>query len=75
MVNLENLAVSVVIIALIKALKEYVPQVKGVVTVIVAGLLGAGAGYLGLEGLTVWSGLVTGLSAVGIVTVVGAVKK
>ena len=74
-IYLENLAVSAVIIALVKAVKEYVPQVHGVVTVILAGVLGAAAGYLGLEGLTVQSGLIAGLSAVGVVTVVEAVKK
>ena len=71
---MEQLTSVAVIIALIKAVKEYVPQVHGLVTVLLAVVLGAAAGYLGLEELTVQSGVMAGLSAVGFHTVVKAVK-
>ena len=71
---MENLAVVAVIIAVIKVIKDYVPQVHGLGTVLVAAGLGMLAGYLGLEGLTIQSGLIAGLSAVGVHTVVKSVK-
>ena len=71
---MENLTTVAVIVALVKAVKEYAPQLHGVGTVLLAAGLGVVAGYLGLEGLTVQSGLMAGLSAVGVHTVVKAVK-
>ena len=72
---MDNLSSMVVIIALVKVVKDYAPQqIHGVVTVLLAAGLGALAGYFGLEGLTVQSGVVAGLSAIGVHTVVKAVK-
>ena len=71
---IESLTVVAVIIAVVKVVKDYLPQLHGLGTVLLASGLGLVAGYLGLEGLTVQSGLMVGLSAVGVVTVVRSVK-
>ena len=52
----------------------YVPQVNGLVTLIVAAVLGGTAGYLGIQGLSLYDGVVAGLSAVGAVSVADRVK-
>jgi hypothetical protein len=39
---------------------------QGVFIIIIAGLIGIGAGYFGIAGLTIITGLTAGLSAVGI---------
>lgn len=75
MINIDNLTVAAVIIALVKAAKEHFPQVNGLVTMGLAVVLGALAGYLGLEGLTVQTGIMAGLTATGIHTVVRAVRE
>ena len=71
---MENLTVVAVIIAVIKVVKDYAPQLHGLGTVLAAAGLGLAAGYLGLEGLTLQSGLMAGLSAVGVHTVVRIIK-
>ena len=71
---MENLAVAAVIIALVKAVKQYMPNVNGGMTILLATGLGAIAGYFGLEGLTLQSGIMAGLSAVGITTVADRVS-
>lgn len=45
---------------------------RAVGVIILAALIGAGAGYLGLAGLNVGSGVIAGLQAVGIHTVAQA---
>lgn len=70
MVNLLSVAI---IIGLVQAIKTYLPQVNGLVTVIVAMILGGVFGYFGVEGLTVISGIYAGLGAVGLVTLGGKV--
>lgn len=63
------------IIAIVKAVKDQVPQVNGLVTVVLAIILGGAAGYLGLDGINVQQGVVLGLSAVGANTVAGTIGK
>lgn len=63
----DQLTLVTVIIALVKVIKDYVPQVNGLVTVVLAALLGIAAGYFGLFGVgSVEVGLLAGLSAVGV---------
>ena len=58
------------IIAVIKAIKDNVPQVKGVITLVVALVLGAIAGFYNLLGTPdVLTGIFIGAGAVGAVTV------
>ncbi len=66
---MENVSVVAAIIAVISAVKSQVPQVNGLITVILAVVLGGVAGYLGLDGINIQQGVVLGLSAVGAVTV------
>ena len=58
-----------VIIAIVELIKKYVPQVNGVVTVMVAAVLGGIAGYFGIDGLNVQTGIIAGVSASGINTI------
>ena len=75
-IHTENLTLAAGIIALVKAIKDNVPQVNGVVTLGVALILGAVAGYFNLLGTPdVLSGIFTGAGAVGAVTLVEATKK
>lgn len=55
-------------------LSQYGEKVQGVVTVLVAALLGLLAGLSGLDGMTPVTGLLTGLAASGAVTVIDRVK-
>ena len=58
------------IVALTKAIKEYVPQGTGIVTLLVAVALGAVAGYYQLLGTPdVLTGIFIGAAAVGTVSV------
>ena len=63
---MENVTAVAVLIAVIKTVKSYVPQVHDGTTVLLAAALGWGAGWLGLLGLNVETGIISGLSAVGI---------
>lgn len=56
------------IIGTVEASKHVSPQVSGIITVILALVLGALAGFLGLDGLTPTAGLLMGVSAVAIDT-------
>jgi hypothetical protein len=69
---MELLSVAI-IIGLVKAIKEYIPQVNGIVTVLLAIVLGGVFGYFNLEGLTILTGIYAGLGAVGVVTTAKAV--
>ena len=64
-----------VVIALVEVIRKYIPQVSGGLTVVLAAVIGAVLGYLGLNGLDLTSGLVVGLTAVGVHTTVSAVKQ
>ena len=66
---MNTVVVGAAIIAIVRAIKESLPQVNGLVTLLVAIGLGALAGYLRLEGLTVEQGILVGLAAVGTVSV------
>jgi len=57
-----------VIIAITEGLKRIVPQISGVYTIIVAGVLGVLAGLAGIGDFTWVSGLFVGLAASGSVT-------
>lgn len=60
-----ELTTAAAIVAIVAAVKERVPEVTGLYTVLLAVVLGGLAGYLGLEGLTIQSGVIAGLTAIG----------
>lgn len=70
-----NPMVVAIIIGLVQAIKTYLPKVNGIVTVIVAVVLGGAAGYFNLEGLTILTGVYSGLGACGLVTLAEKVGK
>lgn len=61
------------IVGAISALKMS-SAVNGWVTIAIAVSLGALAGFGGVEGLTVVTGILTGLASVGVVTVADRIK-
>lgn len=66
----ESIFVTTLVIAvtqLIKLIRKR--EWESTITLISAGLIGAGSGFLGIEGLDIISGTIVGLSAAGIVTV------
>ena len=65
---MENFLSVAIIIGLVQAIKTNFPKVNGIVTVLVAVILGGVAGYFNLEGLTILTGVYCGLGAVGLVT-------
>ena len=70
MIKLENITVVTAIVALVKAVKMYVPALDGILTVLLAAVLGGVAGYLNIGGVVdIPTGVVLGLSAVGAVSV------
>ena len=62
-----SVIVSGAIIAVVEATKITVPQVKGIVTILLAAVLGVLAGLAKIDGLDWLSGLITGLVAVGVI--------
>lgn len=60
------------IIGVVAALK-FSAAINGLLTIIIAVALGALAGYAGLQGLTVVTGILTGCAAVGTVYVASKV--
>ena len=56
------------IVGVISALK-FSAAVNGLLTILIAVILGALAGFVGFQGLTVVTGILTGIAAVGAVTV------
>lgn len=64
-----------VVIAIVETVKRYVPTLTGGLTVLLAAGVGAVLGYLGVNGLDLVSGIVAGLTAVGVHTTVSAVKQ
>jgi Mg2+/citrate symporter len=62
------------IIGAISALKM-TGKVSGWVTIAIAVVIGALAGYGGVEGLTIITGILTGLAAVGAVTVADEISQ
>ena len=71
---MDTLTVSAGIIAVVRAIKEVIPTVNGVVTILVAVVLGGLAGYFNIQGLDLVSGVIAGLGAVGVTTVADRVK-
>jgi len=71
---LDTLTVSAGIIAVVRTIKEVVPTVSGVVTILVAVVLGGLAGYFNIQGLDLVSGVIAGLGAVGVTTVADRIK-
>lgn len=64
-----------VVIAVVELVRRYVPAVTGGLTVLLAAGVGAILGYLGVNGLDLVSGVVVGLTAVGVHTTVSAVRQ
>ena len=65
------------IVAIVQAFKTQFPQVTGLVTIILAAVLGVLAGLAGLGGLNWVTGLIIGLTSVGVITTatkIGGVK-
>lgn len=70
---------SVLVTTLVIAVVELIRRVgekdwKGVATIVCTAIVGALAGFFGLDSLTVESGLIAGLAAAGIVRVAQAVS-
>jgi hypothetical protein len=61
--------VGAAVVAVVEIIKQLVPNsvVRGLVTIVVAGVLGGLAGLAELQGLNVAEGIVVGLAAAGIV--------
>ena len=61
-------ALTLAVIAIVKIFTEINQKDwAGAVKIVLAGLVGTAAGYFGLEGLDIWTGLASGLGAAGIV--------
>lgn len=59
------------IIAIVKAAKEaFGEKVNGLITIVLAAALGAVAGLLALEGLSLQDGIMVGLGASGLITTI-----
>lgn len=62
-----------VIAAVVQVIKYYVPKVSGAVTIIVAALVGLVVAlldtHIGIENISIAQGILTGLSAAGVVTI------
>lgn len=73
---MDQITVSAAIVAIVKVIKDLVPGVAGVVTVLVAVVLGAVAGYYHVQATPdVLTGVVLGLTAVGAVSVADRAAK
>lgn len=70
---MSSVEVGAAIVAIVEAIKRVVPFVTGWVTVVLAGILGLGAGFAGLGGLDWLSGLLVGLAAAGTVKTATAI--
>lgn len=68
MVKIEQVTLVAAVVAIVKAVKMYVPAITEIWTVLLAALIGAVAGYFHYQGLDILSGVLIGLSAVGVVT-------
>jgi hypothetical protein len=67
---MENLFITAAVVAIVQALKAVQKQDwLTVAKIVVAAVIGVGAGLLEVEGLDVTQGLIAGLSAAGIYTV------
>ena len=66
---METTTLALGIIGVVKAIKEYVPQLNGIVTLAVALILGGLAGYFQLLGTPdILTGVFIGAAAIGTVT-------
>lgn len=65
--------IGTIVIALTEALKSIDNRINGYITVVVAGLIGLLVAvvdtHIGIQDITIAQGILTGLSAVGVVTV------
>lgn len=67
--GMQEITVAAAIIAITQRIKEAFPQVNGLVTLLVAMVLGGIAGYFHIQGVTdVFQGVLIGIAAVGTVT-------
>jgi len=75
--QMSEVSVGAAIVGIVQGVKSLVPQVNGIVTVILAAVLGLLAGFAGMGGLNWLTGLAIGLAAVGTTTLaskIGATK-
>lgn len=71
-----NLFIGALVVAIVQAIKEVFPQVSGAITtvtaMVVGGLVALAAPHIGVAAVTVAQGVLDGLAAVGVHTVVSA---
>jgi hypothetical protein len=70
---MNEISLTAAIIAVVKAIKDQVPQVNGLITLAVAVILGGVAGYLHLGASDIPTGVMMGIAAVGTMTVASKV--
>jgi len=63
---MQNITLVAAVIAVTEAIKRQFPQVSGIITILVAAVIGLIAGFVNFQGLDPISGAVLGLSAVGV---------
>ena len=64
--NATNTATTaIMIVGLIEAIKAKLPKVSGIITVVIAIVLGGAIGFLGLNGENLISGIMAGVIAIG----------
>ena len=63
---MENITLGAAIIGIINGIQKQFPQVTGIYAWVVAIVIGAVAGYLNFEGLTVQQGILIGLGSSGV---------
>ena len=62
---MNTVTTSLIIVALVEVVKSKFPKVNGLITVLLAVVLGAVIGFFGLNGENLVSGITAGLVAVG----------
>ncbi len=72
---MDNVSASVGIIAIVEGIKRYFPQISGPYAIILCAVVGAVAGYFGVNGLNVVSGVTAGLKASGAHQLVSAARE
>ena len=63
---MDTITIGAAIVGLINLVQKQYPKVSGLYGVVLAVVLGAAAGYFGLQGLTVETGILAGLGSSGL---------